>query len=274
MSAFGDHPWLSAAVVPLAWCWRIERRDGMTLGLTTHDRALVIGGLIYASEPGIRPSAIQQTRAIDGDSIDIVGAITAAGFAEADLNAGRWNGARVTVLVADWQAPEVHHLVIAEARIGAVSSDGAQFSAELSNRDPRLDRAVSPQTSAECRAELGDRLCRVAMAGREMRVAVAALDGEWMMVDAALADRAYAFGHARFLSGAARGIEAIVVAQAGAALLLSPLPEGVVAGDLVRLREGCDRTLATCSGRFGNAANYRGEPHLPGIDLLTRFPGA
>jgi hypothetical protein len=45
-------------------------------------------------------------------------------------------------------------------------------------------------------------------------------------------------------------------------------------GDLVEISEGCDRMLGTCAGRFGNAANFRGEPHLPGIDLLTRYPGA
>jgi uncharacterized phage protein (TIGR02218 family) len=46
------------------------------------------------------------------------------------------------------------------------------------------------------------------------------------------------------------------------------------AGDLVQISEGCDRMLATCAGRFGNVLNFRGEPHLPGIDLLTRYPGA
>ena len=48
----------------------------------------------------------------------------------------------------------------------------------------------------------------------------------------------------------------------------------VVSGVLVELSEGCDRSLATCAARFGNAVNFRGEPYLPGIDLLTRYPGA
>ena len=42
----------------------------------------------------------------------------------------------------------------------------------------------------------------------------------------------------------------------------------------VRLIEGCDKQLATCRERFGNAVNFRGEAHLPGNDLLTRYPGA
>ena len=44
-------------------------------------------------------------------------------------------------------------------------------------------------------------------------------------------------------------------------------------GALVELTQGCDKLLATCAGRFGNAVNFRGEPWLPGIDLLTRYPG-
>jgi len=31
--------------------------------------------------------------------------------------------------------------------------------------------------------------------------------------------------------------------------------------------------METCSARFGNAVNFRGEPYLPGNDLLTRYPG-
>jgi hypothetical protein len=40
------------------------------------------------------------------------------------------------------------------------------------------------------------------------------------------------------------------------------------------LFEGCDKQLATCAMRFENALKFRGEPFLPGNDVLTRFPGA
>ena len=51
-------------------------------------------------------------------------------------------------------------------------------------------------------------------------------------------------------------------------------PIGGALGALIELIEGCDKSLATCAARFGNAINFRGEPYLPGIDLLTRYPGA
>jgi uncharacterized phage protein (TIGR02218 family) len=48
----------------------------------------------------------------------------------------------------------------------------------------------------------------------------------------------------------------------------------VAVGALVELIEGCDKIFATCRDRFANGENFRGEPHLPGADLLTRYPGA
>lgn len=39
------------------------------------------------------------------------------------------------------------------------------------------------------------------------------------------------------------------------------------------LAQGCDKRLATCVGRFGNALNFRGFPTVPGGDFLTLWPG-
>ena len=35
---------------------------------------------------------------------------------------------------------------------------------------------------------------------------------------------------------------------------------------------GCDRRLTTCSERFGNVANFRGFPHIPGNDFVLKYP--
>ncbi len=265
--------WLTPEVVPLAWCWRIDRRDGVTVGLTTHDRALSIGGLSYRPEPGIRPSAIEQRRGIGGTTMDVEGALTSAAIGEADLRHGRWDGARLTLIVADWQQPEACWLVVAEGALGAVSSDGRGFSAELSSREPGLQAVVAPETSAECRAELGDAACRVALAAYRVRARVVAVSGHSVTVDVGLGEGEFLFGSLRWLTGERRGLSVAVIGQAGSLLTLA-VPGG--AGDVgarIELVAGCDKRLATCAGRFGNAVNFRGEPHLPGIDLLTRFPG-
>lgn len=274
MSGFGNHPWLSAPVVPLAWCWRIERRDGVVLGLTTHDRALTIGGLTYRPEPGIRPSSIRQRGGLSGDSFDVTGALTSSTISAEDLRLGRWNGARLALIVADWQEPDERHLVVAEGRLGSVTVRGAEFTAELAGRDPELLRTFVPETSAECRAELGDRDCRVALAGRTVRAVVTAATGRVLTVDTALGAGEFAYGSLRWLDGAARGVQAMLVANDTQSVTLALTPDsGALVGCRVDLTQGCDKRAQTCAGRFANIANFRGEPHLPGIDLLTRFPG-
>ncbi|HST35846.1 MAG TPA: phage BR0599 family protein, partial [Allosphingosinicella sp.] len=100
------------------------------------------------------------------------------------------------------------------------------------------------------------------------------VDEELVEVEAALPGDAHGYGRLRWLGGANSGLESAVLRSDGAMLTLREAPPfPAAAGDLVELHEGCDKSLATCAGRFGNAANFRGEPHLPGIDLLTRYPG-
>lgn len=266
--------WLEQGVVPLAWCWRIERRDGVTIGLTTHDAAVEIDGLRYAPTPGMRPSAIHQRVGLDGASFDIEGALSSAAISAEDLARGRWDGAALTLLAANWQAPDVEPVVIARGRVGAVSSDGAGFTAELSGRDASLDAPFIPETSPECRAELGDARCRVAMVGRTYRAKVVSVGNDGIIFDRTWPDGVLDFGRLRWLSGDARGLSAAIIEQIGSRVRIVGAKRAVIgAGMVAELTEGCDRSAATCSGRFANVANFRGEPHLPGFDLLTRFPG-
>ena len=89
-----------------------------------------------------------------------------------------------------------------------------------------------------------------------------------------LATGAMAFGELLWMEGQACGLASPVIAEDGDELMLAETPPVMPALPVrVRLTEGCDRRLATCRDRFGNAVNFRGEAHLPGNDLLTRYPG-
>lgn len=267
---------LQQEVVTIALCWRLERRDGVALGFTTHDRDLAIGGLVYRAAPGMLPSEIVLTDGFDLDTLDVEGALTSDAITAADLKAGRWDGAAIRVFMVDWEAPEGETLHLARGALGEVSILGDAFEAELKGPTAMLDRPVVEQTSPECRASLGDRRCRVDLAARTRPTRIVAVHGEdEIEVADAAADSAYSYGRLRWLSGPNSGLESAVMTSSGTMLKLRDPPAfPAAAGDLVELGEGCDKRLATCSTRFGNAENFRGEPHLPGIDLLTRYPGS
>lgn len=259
----------------IAMLWTIARRDGVTIGLTDHDRDLAVGGRTYRAAPGMTPSAIERTDGLDPAAMDASGSLTSDAVTERDLITGRWDGARVTVSAVDWSdgsAPTV----LSEGAIGAVEIGDAGFTAELRGAAAALDRPVTEETSAGCRAELGDRRCRVPMAGRRRFTRVMSIDGGVVTLDVAepLAN-AYGGGRLRWLGGEGCGLEDAIALSAGTTVTLRTVPAVAVApGTSVELREGCDKILATCAGRFANAVNFRGEPYLPGVDLLTRYPGA
>lgn len=260
----------------IALCWRIERRDGLAVALTGHDRDLTVDGVRYSAAPGMTPSAIVRAEGLDADTMEARGALHADAITARDLTAGRWDGARVVAFAIDWSDAAAVPVALGEGRIGEVRLADGGFAAELSGVAAKLERPVTEATSPTCRATLGDRRCRVAMAGRRRFARVVAVADETLTLDAVEpSPDAYGEGRLRWMAGALTGMEEAIVLSAGATVTLRRAPERVVAaGTLVELTQGCDRTVATCAARFGNAANFRGEPYLPGIDLLTRYPGA
>jgi uncharacterized phage protein (TIGR02218 family) len=105
--------WLDPALTSIALCWRVDRRDGVTLGFTTHDRDLVLPGLTYQAAPGMLPSAISVSDGFDVDTLDVAGALTSVAITAEDLSAGRWDGARVRIFAVDWTAPGADPLPLA-----------------------------------------------------------------------------------------------------------------------------------------------------------------
>lgn len=266
---------LDGPLSTIALCWRLERRDGIAIGLTAHDRDLVIDGLVHRAAPGMTPSAIKRSDGLDTDTMDVSGALTSTAISARDLAAGRWDGAGVRLFAVDWTGAE-GRVELGEGTIGSVETKDGAFTAELRGASAALDRPVVEETSAECRAELGDTRCRVAMAGRRRLVRLVSVTGRAVTVDAAEPSaNAYGGGLLRWVGGANSGLEGAVAESDDSVVTLRAEPVfAPTPGDLIELIEGCDKSVATCAARFGNVPNFRGEPYLPGIDLLTRYPGA
>jgi uncharacterized phage protein (TIGR02218 family) len=257
----------------MALCWRLDRADGVTLGFTAHDLDLAIGGVLYSARPGMLPSAISQSDGFDVDTLDLDGALTDDAITEDDLAAGRWDGAPLTLFAADWSDPSAPTLAIAAGELGDVTIRDGAFTVELRGPAALLERPVVERTSPDCRAELGDKRCRVNLAPRRRHARVIAAAGPVLTLDAAEpSPNAYGFGRLRWLDGGNAGLAVAIAASAGTRVTLRDPPFArPEAGTLVEITEGCDRLFATCRARFANVANFRGEPYLPGNDLLARY---
>lgn len=256
----------------LALCWRLARQDGIALGFTSHDRSLLIDGLLFEARPGMTPSAVVLGDGVGADDMDIAGALSDAAVTRADLMAGRWDGAKLAVFLVDWRMPDAGQALLAQGSLGDIAvgrgADGG-FTATLLGPGTALSAIAVERCSPECRAELGDNRCRVSMRGRERIVSVTEIaPGAVALQGISWID--HVGGEVEFLGGASAGLYRRLIAHEADLLLLNE-PAEVAVGDRVRVREGCDKRFSTCAERFGNAVNFRGEPHVPGGDLLLRY---
>lgn len=265
--------WFSQDLETVATFWRVYRRDGVTLGFTTHDADLWFGDLLHRAAPGMLPSAIRSSADLEPDSAEIDGALTHDAISEADLAAGRYDAARIMVGLVDWESGESQLLY--QGTMGEVSQDDGKFTAALRSHKADLLIDSIPRTSPTCRARFCGPGCDLSALRftHNGSVTSADLNANSVVVSttATLAD--LAGGELRWLGGPLAGTRSAIVDAVGGALLLArPIEQAIPTGTRVLLREGCDRTLGTCHARFANTTNFQGEPFLPGNDLVARYP--
>ena len=59
----------------------------------------------------------------------------------------------------------------------------------------------------------------------------------------------------------------------GVVSLSLSMPYDIVVGNQLEITAGCDKSFSTCQGKFNNAINFRGEPHVPGSDKAMETAG-
>jgi len=268
---------LGSEVTTLALLWRITRKDGVIFGFTSHDRDLAVEGVAYRAAPSFLPSAFVSTAEFEAGDIELSGMLTNSAITEADLAAGRFDFARLTVGLINWAQPGDGILPLASGTLGAVRWEDGAFRAELHTDGARFRQVVTESYSPECRADLGDRRCRVDLSKHRVTTQVANVTDRSRFTAGGLVATAdwYAYGRLRWVTGANAGLSADVFSSGGGAVQLrEPMRGDIAVGDVFILTAGCDRRFSTCVEKFGNGANFRGEPHVPGLDAMLDYPDA
>jgi uncharacterized phage protein (TIGR02218 family) len=269
---------LAGPATTLAHCFVVTRADGAVFGFTDHDRTLTVDGVACLPGSGLDRTAATQSAGLAVGEEEIAGALTSDAVTDADLAAGLWDDAAVTVWLVDWSAP-AHRMVLRRGRIGEVIRADGAFRAELRGPAAALDTIGGRRFLASCDAALGDGRCGVALAPLTVTATVVgAGSADRLRLTGAAAKPAgfYTLGRVTVAAGPLAGSSAVVedhrLEGATAVLALRrPLPAAPAAGTAVTLAPGCDKTFATCVKTFGNGVNFRGFPHVPGRDAAFAY---
>ncbi len=277
-SALAAH--LSTGATTLAYCWRVTRTDGTVLGFTEHDNDLLYAGTVFSASSGFTASQIQQSIDLGIDNLNAAGALSSADLTEVDILAGRYDDATVELFWVNWADPS-QGITIAAGNLGEVARQGLAFSAEFRSIANRLNQKIGTTCERFCSARLGDERCKVDLtlpayraeatvgtAGRVSEILVTGLAGfaaDW-----------FTFGRIIFETGANAAVTLDIKAHlrtSGVDILQlwTPTPFALALGDTATVLTGCRKSLTVCRGKFGNVPNFRGYPHIPGTDVVTRY---
>jgi len=266
----------------LCHCWRLTLRDGSRFGFTDHDLDLAFDNTIFSAGAGLDATAADSELGFAVGGSEVTGALMSSAITEADIANGRYDGASVEVWLVDWSDTNARLLLDAGV-IGEVRRSEFAFTAEVRSIAHDLDQPFGRHYQAGCSADLGDASCMVDTTSPAYRAigAITATDGRlsFTMLAPGFADGWFTGGAARFSSGANAGQQFSIKAhtQTGGlavATLWTPLGEPIAAGDSVALIVGCDKRLTTCASKFANQVNFRGFPHIPGLDVLLSYANA
>jgi uncharacterized phage protein (TIGR02218 family) len=282
MSGAALHAHLASGSTTLCRAWIVTRKDGLVMGFTDHDQDLSIEGVTCRADAGLSAKALQQTTGLSVDNSEAVGALSDASITEADIQAGRLDGAEVKTYLVNWSAPE-ERVVEFRGFLGEITRSGGAFRAELRGLTELLNQPQGYAFQPGCSAVLGDRRCRFNTSAAGFFVEMAldkASDGRnfHFAEFPAFSDRWFQHGRLEVVSGEAAGLVGVVkidrMEGAGRRLeLWQSITANLAAGNLVRIVAGCDKSVGTCRTKFGNFLNFRGFPHVPGEDWLSSYPG-
>jgi uncharacterized phage protein (TIGR02218 family) len=272
---------LDSGVTTLCRCWILTRRDGVTFGFTDHDADIVVDGVTCRAATGLSASEASARLGLAVDGAEVAGALADAALDDADLAAGRFDAADISVYVVDWSEPSLRVLT-AKGVLGEIRREGAAFAAEIRSLTHRLAEEQGRIYAPTCTADLGDARCQVDLTSPERRGlgTVAALLGASSFAATGLGAYAadwFSGGRLAFTSGANDGLAVEVkthrLGAEGIVLdLWQAMAEPIAPGDGFVVTAGCDKRFETCRDRFANVANFRGFPHVPGNDFVIAYP--
>jgi uncharacterized phage protein (TIGR02218 family) len=254
----------------------LDLSDGTSIGITDHDKDIDFdigdGVVTYGARTGILASDIALSAGMDADNYEVRGPIGDVVTREALLG-GRFNKARVRLFQVNWADLSADAIAIMAGDVSNAGPEGGQFVFEIRSDFDRFNQVVGTVITPYCQGTHAT--CCVQIAPETNTTITSAASALTFNIAATLDPDDHRDGRLWFTTGALAGTEPreIYAISGNTVTLFAPLANTPAIGDELTVKEGCDRTRATCLARFDNVIEFRGGyPETSGSDQILRMP--
>jgi len=262
---------LAGEVTSLAICWKLTLVGGIVMGFTDHTSDLIISSQLYKAATGFSPTSIETKDRFSVDNLDVAGILDSASITEADIMAGKYDFAEIEIFMVNVTDLSQGIVIHRRGWLGEVSVKNGQFVAEVRGLAQKLQQNIGELYGPTCRAVFGDTRCKVNLASYTASGTVNSVTSRQVFISNAMTQAAgyFSSGEVVWLTGANAGRRMEIKEFSNKQFtLVLPMPNSVAVSDTFNAIAGCDKTFNTCFSKFANAVNFRGEPHVPGMDKV------
>jgi uncharacterized phage protein (TIGR02218 family) len=262
---------LAGEVTSLAICWKLTLVGGTVMGFTDHTSDLTISSQLYKAATGFSPTSIETKDRFSVDNLDVAGILDSAAITEADIMAGKYDFAEIEIFMVNVTDLAQGIIIHRRGWLGEVSVKNGQFVAEVRGLAQKFQQNIGELYSPTCRAVFGDARCKINLGSYTASGTVNIVTSRQVFISNAMTQAAGYFsgGEVVWLTGANAGRRMEIKEFSNKQFtLVLPMPNSVAVSDTFNAIAGCDKTFNTCFAKFANAVNFRGEPHVPGMDKV------
>lgn len=264
---------LSGTTLTVCTLWKITRADGEIFGFTDNSRDVTYGGVTYQAASGHTPSTIRTSADMAVDNLEVQSVLDSSTITDADIDAGLWDFAEVVIMVINYMSVADGVMILRKGWLGNIKTGRGLFTAELRGMMQPLQQTIGRLYSVACDAALGDARCGVTLASYTVTGSVTTATSDRVFTDTTRteADGYFDGGLITWTGGNndTYRMEIKTSTAAGVITLQQAMPNATVIGDTYSLSAGCGKTLAICKAKYNNVINFRGFPHVPGIDKMV-----
>jgi len=272
---------VKSGVTSLCRCWVLVRKDGVRMGFTDHDCGLSFEDTEFTPTTGMDAAALERSTGLAVDNSQAVGALSAVGLTDDDIEQGLYDGAVITQYLVNWQDVEQRTITF-KGTIGEIKRGSGAFEAELRSISEDLNQPIGRAYLRQCDAQLGGDRCQVDLTGSAFTSEAEVTFSVGQRVVhlkglGAYEDAWFLQGTVEFLSGENAGALGVIKVDQinGPRRVLEmweDLRHPIAVGDRVQVTAGCDKAESTCRAKFSNLLNFRGFPKMPGDDWALSYP--
>lgn len=268
----------------LAVCWRVERTDSTVLGFTSHDRDIIYDGVTYKASTGIAPSTVKTSIGTGIDNLDVMGTLRSGDITKEDLLNGVYDYAKVKIFLINYNNTADGIIVLSNGKMGEVKLTKNQFTVEIRSLIQILSQNYGRVESPTCDAEFGDSRCGVNLAGSAGGInithsgTVTSVTDNRLFIASTLSsgipDNWFKDGKITWLTGSNSNAVMDVKGYTQSTRQIELQFEtgaNIQVGDTFSIIAGCDKLDSTCRITWNNLVNFRGFPHVPGVDSVFKI---